>query len=983
MMPNHIPPFFLRLGTILIGLSLLMTAVSFLARKHWFVSLVKYLIGFLLLCTRARFSILTGLFLVLLPVAALQWPGMIRGVFFMHGTGQLAFVTWSTLMVSLMVFVTFRVNCLTANERFGSVAGATIPELKGFILRRLWKRMLTFVFRDPKRFQYFRVALRREWGWGWCGWLLLGLGIPIFCLYTTISESVWNSPNSATGMMQAAIPLGIGLLVGIIAAVISLLCLVVLQRIVFTSTQWHSGLLPFESLRVLKRLPNWGKWLAPRFGALVDRVLGPSRIVPSAGQRYYSNGYIRVVVSQTPHSWHLEQGHAQAGLVWAVLTICHLAYYAIYSGLLTAGLQDIPSENGLLSALFFVMIAIFYLGFTLAEVSFFLDYYRVPTLVPVILILLASYKVWGVDHFYDLNPPQQFLTTSSENAPIPEQIELKLVFGETNSRSKSDQYWKFPRYRHKRTLVVVTAAGGGIQASAWTARVLTGLDKRFKGFSESVGMVSSVSGGTIGSMFYLLYRGDREDSGFGAMRIPSETRDAINNDSMASGMEAAFWGLAVPDLIRIAFPPAVPPDLDRGWALEMEWRRRMMLSLKKLESLRPDELKEQQQIWREFRLLDWVAKIRERKMPIPIFNSTILETGQRIMLSPVTALDPSKPFAQDLLSGVEFFKCYSESTFHPNPSLMTAARLSATFSYVSPVCRPKWDSIPKELRNQKSSDETSFANRIQWHLADGGYSDNEGIVTATKWTQQILEHYRSRRDSDPTAQPPFDRVLLIRINGFPDRVATPEQKTRDVQEKPASGSGFSDVVLGPIMTLSSVRVATQSERGDYEVNLFEQAKVPLRWAEVDSIVEHKTGVNLEYLAAAAISPLYLTPTQLLVNSVNLVDRSFQSEKAESSKRRLQKVTGSPKKAKVTPLKNIEVRSIKFQYPDNVPYPPLSWSLTSLEKQHIDDAWKKIEKELEAPIEGLPPSDKPLGPKHLKAYFSRWDEDEYRNENEKE
>ena len=53
-------------------------------------------------------------------------------------------------------------------------------------------------------------------------------------------------------------------------------------------------------------------------------------------------------------------------------------------------------------------------------------------------------------------------------------------------------------------LVVVTAAGGGIQAAAWTAQVLAGLDRIYgPDFTRSVGLVSGVSGGSVGTMYYM------------------------------------------------------------------------------------------------------------------------------------------------------------------------------------------------------------------------------------------------------------------------------------------------------------------------------------------------------------------------------------------------------------------------------------------------------------------------------------------------
>ncbi len=37
---------------------------------------------------------------------------------------------------------------------------------------------------------------------------------------------------------------------------------------------------------------------------------------------------------------------------------------------------------------------------------------------------------------------------------------------------------------------------------------------------------------------------------------------------------------------------------------------------------------------------DWEAKIREGKIPIPIFNCTVAETGERLLLAPVGVPGP-------------------------------------------------------------------------------------------------------------------------------------------------------------------------------------------------------------------------------------------------------------------------------------------------------------------------------------------------------
>src|SRR5438094_521060 len=50
-------------------------------------------------------------------------------------------------------------------------------------------------------------------------------------------------------------------------------------------------------------------------------------------------------------------------------------------------------------------------------------------------------------------------------------------------------------------VVVVASAGGGIQAAAWTARVLTGLQHELPEFANSIAALSGVSGGAVGTMF--------------------------------------------------------------------------------------------------------------------------------------------------------------------------------------------------------------------------------------------------------------------------------------------------------------------------------------------------------------------------------------------------------------------------------------------------------------------------------------------------
>jgi hypothetical protein len=120
-----------------------------------------------------------------------------------------------------------------------------------------------------------------------------------------------------------------------------------------------------------------------------------------------------------------------------------------------------------------------------------------------------------------------------------------------------------------RPAIVVAANGGGIQAAAWTARVLTGLDRALRPefgdtYAESIRLISSVSGGGVGAMhFAAKYANGRVD--------PREL-DLIVKQADASSLDEVAWGAAFPDFWRAFVPlPFRAAQFDRGEALESAW----------------------------------------------------------------------------------------------------------------------------------------------------------------------------------------------------------------------------------------------------------------------------------------------------------------------------------------------------------------------------------------------------------------------------
>jgi hypothetical protein len=125
----------------------------------------------------------------------------------------------------------------------------------------------------------------------------------------------------------------------------------------------------------------------------------------------------------------------------------------------------------------------------------------------------------------------------------------------------------------------VAVAGGGIQAAAWTARVLTGLEeicaeKRPERFIRSLKLLSGVSGGSAGIMYFVTackLEGFLSRKHFGNERSNSILQ-AVANVANRSSLSEAIRGLAYTDFIR-AVTPFFLTDVyrDRAEGLERAW----------------------------------------------------------------------------------------------------------------------------------------------------------------------------------------------------------------------------------------------------------------------------------------------------------------------------------------------------------------------------------------------------------------------------
>lgn len=139
----------------------------------------------------------------------------------------------------------------------------------------------------------------------------------------------------------------------------------------------------------------------------------------------------------------------------------------------------------------------------------------------------------------------------------------------------------------------------------------------------------------------------------------------------------------------------------------------------------------------------------------------------------------SKESQQENRTSIDFNKLYPEYDI----DVTTSARLSATFPYISPVCCP--------------SEETNW----NYHVADGGYFDNFGIVTSIELLDQLLESTQNNQ---------IKKVILLQINAFPDN---------ELPKQEEGAPGWQMEVIGSLLALLNVRSSTQNGSNSLNIKL--------------------------------------------------------------------------------------------------------------------------------------------------------------------
>ena len=437
-----------------------------------------------------------------------------------------------------------------------------------------------------------------------------------------------------------------------------------------------------------------------------------------------------------------------SALALFIVTIC-IYFVVLY----------LRSDLPLSSPLAYVLLLVLFISWLLSAAAFFLDRWSIPTLATVLLLSWVSHNSFGLYHYFRLIPQAKSTVAADDLDVAISAFAGKQPVG-------------------KRKAIIVCASGGGIRASCWTAKVMTELESTLKtDFTSRLFAISAVSGGSVGTMHYL--------GGFDRMNarptsIRGDQECEIVQSASKSCLEPLAWSIAGRDFWRSgvtplfrawAFMMKTPHYLDRNYELEEHWQREI-----------------QSRYSNQITLLQQRSAIRAGEAPIPIYNSVIVESGQPMIFSPLKLKSEAN----------ELFPRYK--TFHEvykgkaDIRLVTAARHSATFPWVTPVSRAYNEGTESAWTRQdsKGNDQEDFT-----FYADGGYFDNDGIATGI----QLL-----RRIQPILAKNQIDDVLILQVVAHSlDPRLTKTQRTRAAM-----------ATFGPIISASSARWASQTSRNESE-----------------------------------------------------------------------------------------------------------------------------------------------------------------------
>ncbi|MCG5062224.1 MAG: hypothetical protein KA714_30720 [Limnoraphis sp. WC205] len=381
-------------------------------------------------------------------------------------------------------------------------------------------------------------------------------------------------------------------------------------------------------------------------------------------------------------------------------------------------------------------------------------YFGYTTKIPILTYLLISAFIWSSLNWSD-NHRLREIESSNKIQSLPT---LEESFSEwMKSRPDKEKFInsKYPVY-------VVSAQGGGIFAAYHAALTLSRLQDLSPEFASHIFAISGVSGGSVGAtVFSSLVKEEtsveRCDDGMlpsiqdtpqllSPKSLEAKAHCLLAHDFLSPLLAAGLF----PDLIQRFFPsiPFFSQTFDRARGLEYAFEYAWIVKPWK-EKFKPFAVSYKDENLKNPLNKSYYDHWKPTgKAPALVFNTTVVETGERLLISPFTFNTSDSKFP--VLKDISTVACGSDEKYPSiNFSLSTATFLSARFPIVTPVA---WF-------NQCSEKNGDHIQKIS-RLADGGYFENSGFSTAFEIGERL-------KKTLPKDKPSFKIVYLaITDNNF-------------------------------------------------------------------------------------------------------------------------------------------------------------------------------------------------------------------------
>ncbi|PQO42765.1 patatin-like phospholipase family protein [Blastopirellula marina] len=797
-----------------------------------------------------RFSIFgLVLMMTIVPVSRYVLPSLLENGLLIDNFSQAILASFSWYVTAALLILQIRAAWVHGGERF-----ACWTELNGQVKLRQPRDLAGLMEESQKR------------GMGWPAWLYLTwvlLPMPSLSMVADLNLRVNNGFITVESLYG-------GFILGGLLATLSLILLSFLRKHILPGVIPLRGIFPFESMHhhhdhlldnpdEVAKLPRGFAVLLAKIGLV--RGPGYSMKDPAGIDRPLA-------------------GHLELALLLALL-LSTTFVLGIFEHILFPGsniTKVIPTIGH-----FALMVAI--LTTIASGLAFWLDRFRISTLLAASLVGLSLFVVRDYEfHVEKVLEPAPSLVDAVESKRIPA----------VNSRD--------PRQPSQRTLIVVTAPGGGIHAAAWSAEVLTRLDQRWpETFRKSLGMISAVSGGSVGSMYYVDGISDPESQ---------VSMDEVRRRAQQSTLEPIFFATTFHDVL-----PLTP--LDRGTAAEHFWDFTLR------STGRPSP-----------KLSSWGRQAAQGQLPVVVFNATDVKSGRRVLLGSTAHWEHDDHSSEEAHEHDEACAAFDLRENQLDMKVATAVRLSASFPYVTPISRP-------------SLDEDGNRQMPSVRMGDGAYADNDGIMTALESISQLIDKFSRRKPEER----PFDRILLINIDNYGS--VTPHA-TFD-EESGGQFEALSYATIGPLLGLSNVRGASQAERGQLEVSFLEDRTMTEQ--EVMWVLHHLSGRSSRGLQdSSSDSPLsaddFQFNSQARRKAMNrLKQMGIVAEVGDETTPVSRTIPTHPisqrggealppRRGSGPGLYPIQFKVVTVPYLGNND-PPLSWKLSSEQMKTYEQAWNQL------------------------------------------